>query len=169
MTAVDVMRTERHKLLWSRLDKGLPGGLHRPKKAGDIGWDLEAMRDVMIRPMESVDVPVNARVQLPPDVYADVRNRSSMGRRGLYVDQNLIDNGYRGPLFVLVRNMALPPPPRTGTIELNNRTVVIKAGERIAQLVFHKAYPVWELEVEEIDVGTERGESGFGSTNGATA
>ena len=169
MTAFDEFRTQRHKLEWARLDKTLPGGIHRPQKPGDIGWDLEAMEDVLIRPMESVDIPVNARIHLPPDMYADLRNRSSMARRGLYVDHGLIDNGYRGPLYVFVRNMALPPHSYEASSEYNDRTVLVRAGERIAQLVFHKAVPVWDLEVDEIDIDTVRGETGFGSTNGGGA
>jgi dUTP pyrophosphatase len=166
VSSIDRTRARRNCLRWARIDPDLPPGLHQPKKQGDIGWDLEAMEDVVIGPMQSADVPVNAQIQLPEGFYADVRNRSSMARRGLYVDQNLIDNGYRGRLFVFIRNMRLPIT--VGAYQQvrgnGNQDITIRAGERIAQLVFHHAKPVWEMEVEEIDMTTERGGTGFGST-----
>lgn len=174
MSSIDRTRSKRTAMRWARIDPDLPGGLHRPKKHGDIGWDLEAMEDVVIGPMQSADVPVNAQIQLPEGFYADVRNRSSMARRGLYVDQNLIDTGYRGPLFVFIRNMQMPERWNLDGVQIYGPagcgkppaepTVTIKAGERIAQLVFHHAKPIWDMEVEEIDVSTERGGTGFGST-----
>lgn len=179
----DQLKAGRHRLRWARVQSDLPAGIHRPKLPGDVGWDLECMKDVIIPPMGVVDVPVNARLWLPDDVYADIRNRSSMGRRGLYVEHNLIDTGYRGPIFVLIRNMAMPSG-RWGYFNKDGElvqstyqaivfaentpwdtsTVRLRAGERIGQLVFHRHTPVWLSEVEEIPLDSERAEAGFGST-----
>lgn len=157
------------KLCWNRIDPNLPPGIHLPKRKGDVGYDLEAMEDIVIPPMAHCDVPVNAEIQLPSNMWASIRNRSSMGRRGLYVDQNVIDNGYRGPVFVLIRNMRLPGfcigdggriEPEDGGFE----SIKIAAGERIGQLVFHSMTMVHLDEVEEIERDTERGPNGFGST-----
>lgn len=165
MSAVDKMSAMRNRIVFEPIDDSLPGGVHIPKKEGDVGWDLEAMEDVTIGPMLSADVPVNAKLQLPRGIYADIRNRSSMARRGLYVDQNVIDTGYRGPLFVFIRNMQLPDHG-TGLIggaRVADRRVTIKAGERIAQLIFHKVHPCW-MQKGIVDPNSERGDTGFGST-----
>jgi dUTPase len=195
-TVIDVTQDEETKILAAPLDPGLPLGLAAPQKEGDVGWDLVAAVDVVIGPGDAMDVPVNLRMQLPTGWYADIRNRSSMARRGLYVDQNLVDGGYRGPLFVFIRNMALPQmraipdAQMAAMINGSSRIVVpgqedapyegpnvlrlpghldpgaveIKAGERIAQLVFHRADAAWVEPALEIDMDTERGEAGFGST-----
>lgn len=169
MSSIDLSRRASSKIQVARVNSDLPLGLHAPKKDGDIGWDLEAMETVVIGPMQSMDVPVNARIALPENYYADIRNRSSMARRGLYVDQNLIDTGYRGRLFVFIRNMQLPRYCVSAWggdpyIDEHVGKIKIEAGERIAQLVFHKLAPVWTIEVDVIDTLTERGEDGFGST-----
>lgn len=164
------MHQKRNLLRVAPIDKTKPIGIHAPQLEGDVGWDLEAMEDVTIPPMQALDVPVNAKAELPIGVWALIHNRSSMGRkRNLYVDMNVIDNGYRGPLFVQIRNMNLPIKIGAyGQIRArmhdDDQSVTIKAGERIGQLVFYRAAPVWVKIVPEIDEQTERGPSGFGST-----
>lgn len=167
MSSVDALRSNRTLLQWCRVDPALPAGIHAPKMLGDVGWDLEAMETVEIPPMESRDVPVNARLSLPPDMWAEVRARSSIARKGLQVDAGTIDNGYRGPLFALIRNMAMPFVLDSNKRILDTRfenTVVIHAGERIAQLVFYRMTHVWAREIPHVDADTMRGVAGFGST-----
>lgn len=155
-------------LRWAPVDPDKPGGLHHPKLAGDVGWDLECMDDVTIPPMGCVDVAVNAQIHLPEGHYADIRNRSSMSRRGLYVDQNVIDNGYRGPLFVFIRNMQMPTLVHSTWSDRTRYTkgpaITLHAGERIAQLVFRRMVDMRAERVGEVVQDTERGSAGFGST-----
>jgi dUTPase len=80
----------------------------------------------------------------------------------------VIDNGYRGRLFVVLRNMQLPKRDfdlkvKMGSWVERNMTK-IEAGERVAQMVFYQDVPIWMTEIEEIDEGTSRGAAGFGST-----
>lgn len=161
-------RRSRHdrRVEWARLDPNEPGGIHLPKREGDVGWDLEAMCDMTISPMTAVDVPVNARVALPDGIWAEIRARSSIARQNLYVESGIIDPGYRGALFVLVRNMQLPSKRYehyTGSYHEQNN-VTIQKGERIGQLIFHLVAAVWTIEVAQVDTTTERAEAGFGST-----
>lgn len=151
MNSNDRLHSGRNRITWSRVKPDLPAGIHEPKLVGDIGWDVEAMNAVTIRPGECANVGINCRLALPEGFYADIRNRSSMSRRGLYVDQNLIDTGYRGELFIFLRNM-------------KDAGITIIAGERIAQLVFHRVHPVWLDEIEDVPITTDRGARGFGST-----
>jgi dUTP pyrophosphatase len=145
----------------ARIDADKPLGIHSPKLPGDVGFDLVAMETVTLRAFQSHDVPVNARLEIPEGVWAEIRARSSIVRRGLQVEAGVIDNGYRGPLFVLVRNMQIPTASPAG----RNQNVVINEGERVGQLVLHRIVPSSLQEVPEIDVqGTRRGGNGFGST-----
>jgi dUTPase len=92
-----------------------------------------------------------------------------MARRNLYVDQNLVDTGYRGPMFVFIRNMNLPSMFTSASgikvepAEIDPGTVTIRRGERIAQLVFHRLLGV-EVRMGPVGIDTARGEDGFGST-----
>lgn len=151
---------------WTKINPKGPG-LHLPKRDGDVGYDLEASSRVTIPPGKAMDVPTNVRLQLPSTLWAEIRARSSIARRGLQVDAGTIDSGYRGPLYALVRNMAFPEPDEfLDDYEMwyIGHTIVIEPGERIAQVVFHPVVWTEALEVDEIAVDTERGEGGFGST-----
>lgn len=160
---------------WQRIDPNGPG-LHEPKLEGDVGWDLEASKDVSIQPGQAVDVPTNIRLELPPYIWAEIRARSSIARRGLQVDSGTIDNGYRGPLFALVRNMTTVRPADLVNLDGNafdidaadrwstENTIQISAGERVAQVVFHVVVNPAGEEVDVIDLDSDRGEAGFGST-----
>jgi len=158
MSATDKLRQQRTHLQWARIDPDGPG-LHTPKRADDIGWDLEAATDYHILPGQQVDIETNIRLELPSDVWAEVRARSSIAKRHLQVEAGTIDPGYRGPIYALLRNIRVADGA-LGGLEVET----IRAGERVAQIVFHKVCPVWATEVEEINLASDRGEGGFGST-----
>lgn len=142
---------------WSRIDTTLAPGIHEPKHDGDVGWDLVAMKTVIITPGAVEEIPINARIELPKGHWGEIRARSSIAKRGLQVDAGTIDNGYRGPLFVITRSMIKSVPGKKMAIR-------IEQGERVGQLVFHKIFPMTMEEVESIELETTRGENGFGST-----
>jgi len=185
MSSIDRLKTSRRRVRWAKLDPDNDAFLHEPKRHGDVGWDLEASETVTIEPGQAIDVPTNVRIELPEDVWAEIRARSSIARRGLQVDAGTIDPGYRGPLFALVRNMTQPKPnelfqywTEAGSHRVGfrpfrfymdwkeNRSVTIEKGERVAQVVFHRVTPVWleEVPTDALDFNTHRGEGGFGST-----
>lgn len=158
---------------FARIDPNGPT-LHRPKREGDVGWDLEAAKDIEIKPGESVDVPTNIKLELPDGVWATIRARSSVIRRGLQVEAGVIDTGYRGPLFVLTRNLKTLQPRDIMWGEvlhvswlrewMKNHTVVIKKGERIGQVIFHRTTEIQATETDAVADDTQRGAAGFGST-----
>lgn len=156
-------------LEWTKIDESLPGELHSPKLNGDVGWDLAASTDTLIHPGAAVDVPINVAVALPHGYWGEIRARSSIARRGLQVDAGTLDNGYRGPLYALVRNMATPNfdvlQDSSAYADWKFEAgVVINAGERVAQLVLHPIMPAIGQQVSKIRTDTMRGTDGFGST-----
>lgn len=160
---MSTLNPERLRFRWARVRPELPPGIHEPKHKGDCGWDLSAMEDVIIRPTTTVDVPINCRLELPSGYWAEMKPRSSIAKRGLQLDAGIIDEGYRGPLYVICRNTHLPEDPHMRRVDIN--TIEIKAGERIGQLIFHRLHELWSEEVDWIDVSaTSRGEAAFGST-----
>ena len=80
-----------------------------------------------------------------------IRDRSSVASKmGCFVKAGIIDNGYRGEIFVLIFNSTTLP-------------VTVKKGAKIAQMILTPVYTVEVVEVEELDE-TSRGTGGFGST-----
>ena len=135
---------------------------------GDAGADLSVVEGGKLLPGEARDFPVGLAVEPPLGYWFLIHGRSStLRKRGLFVNPGIIDNGYRGPLFVYVRNdnggffgrllAAIPGLRRLAP------TVEIVAGDRLAQMILLPyAQPVIH-EVAELG-DSHRGESGFGST-----
>lgn len=118
---------------------------------GDAGADLAVVEGAMLAPGEAKDLPVGIAVECPVGFWFDIRPRSStLRRRGLYVHPGLIDGGYRGPLFIYVRNDS-------------GGWVRVEKGERLAQMVF---LPLVRPEAQVVDEleASDRGDGGFGST-----
>ncbi len=125
-----------------------------PVKAtvGAAGYDLKALCDVTLPVGEIVKVPTGVRLRIPPDCEGQVRSRSGLASQGIIVvnSPGTIDSDYRGEVCVLLQS--------------TKRTYEIKAGDRIAQLVFQRLPKVSFEVVEALEIDTVRGMSGFGST-----
>lgn len=118
---------------------------------GDAGWDLYTSQDSVVEPGRTALVSTNIHMALPAGYWAQIISRSSTPRKyeGVTVVEAVIDNGYRGELFIQVAN--------TG-----HKTHTIEKGSRIAQLVLHEIHRVkW---VQQVLPKSQRGNSGFGST-----
>jgi dUTP pyrophosphatase len=119
------------------------------------GFDLMADIDepVTLNPLERAAVPAGIAVEIAPGFEGQVRPRSGRAlAEGLALvnSPGTIDADYRGEIKVLVINLGQNP-------------IVIKAGERIAQLVIA---PVARAQLIEVDCIAEsgRGGGGFGHT-----
>ena len=153
-----------------------------PARAGDAGIDLVACETVVLAPGQRAAVSAGIRIALPDGIEGQVRPRSGRAmREGLTVANapGTIDPGYRGPVKVLLLNAApaleaadLDGDPATLAERLRaglaRRTVRVKVGERIAQLVFARFERPIVRQVVEVPRETERGEGGFGSTGTGT-
>jgi dUTP pyrophosphatase len=88
---------------------------------------------------------------VPKDCYARIAPRSGLAfKYGIQVGAGVVDSDYTGEIKVLQFNH--------GAYDFT-----IKAGDRIAQLIFERIFTNELEEVEEL-VKTERGAGGFGST-----
>lgn len=114
--------------------------------------DLAVAEAFTLRAGESRDIPTGLKIELPPGVWGRITGRSSSLRKhGLFINEGVIDQGYRGELFVYVTN-------RNGELEYS-----VEAGTRLAQLILA---PVLRASVVEVDSvsPSDRGDRGFGST-----
>lgn len=143
------------RLKVKRLD-GLIGSVPMlPTRAhsDDAGFDLYVSDDRIINPGEFVDIPTGIAVEIPSDCWGMLAGRSStLRKRGLLVNQGIIDPGYRGELFAGVWNL--------GTEE-----VYVRTGERLAQLILmpNVTAQFQVVAMQELSEH-ERGEKGFGSS-----
>ena len=136
----------------------LPGNdLPLPQRAtpGSSGVDLRAClaSPVTLAPGARALIPTGFAMALPEGYEAQVRPRSGLAAQAGVTMLNTpgtIDADYRGEVRVLAVN-------------LGQDDVVIRRGDRIAQMVI-KRVPASELvEVDELPA-SERGEKGFGSS-----
>lgn len=84
--------------------------------------------------------------ECPENVYLDLRLRSSVGKKFRLASSGLIDADYRDEILIPIQNMTLDK-------------IIIKPGERIAQLIATPFISISGLERKGVRTG------GFGSTN----
>ncbi len=142
-----------------RLDSDLP----LPSRAhhGDAGVDLFSALDVELAPGQRALVPTGIAVAIPVGMVGLVHPRSGLASRvGLSIVNapGTIDAGYRGEIKVALINL----DPRT--------PIVLRRGDRIAQLVVQRVELLDLIEVASFDeaglADTSRGGSGHGSSGG---
>jgi len=142
------------------------GKLPSKVRQTDAGFDLYATEDIYLLPGQSGKTPLNIRLKLPPNTYAEITTKSGLGSRGHSVRAGIIDEEYRGIIHVIHSNVNLILGlDKDGLPLMNTEPLVIKKGEKIAQLIMHPYSNLFFIkEVEELDTNTSRGEGGFGST-----
>jgi dUTP pyrophosphatase len=138
-------------LLVKRLDPSLP--LPAYARAGDAGLDLHAAHDVTLEPGARALACTGLAVAIPFGFAGLVLPRSGLARaQGVTVlnAPGLVDAGYRGEVKVLLVNHG-------------GERVILRRGERVAQLVIQRVEGAEVIEVAELPE-SERGQGGFGST-----
>ena len=122
----------------------------------DAGADLRSTVDVTLSPGERAMVPTGIAIALPDGYAAFVHPRSGLAiKHGLSMvnTPGTIDAGYRGEIAVLLINHD------------RNEPIVIRRGDRMAQLVVQQVEHARFVEVVELPESV-RGSGGFGSTGG---
>jgi dUTP pyrophosphatase len=132
-------------------------GLPLPKYMSDhaAGMDLySAVEKEMIIPSgEWKLVPTGLQIALPEGYEAQVRPRSGLAlKQGVSVlnTPGTVDADYRGEVGVILMNHS-------------KQDLVIRRGDRIAQMIINKIERIEFQEVTELP-GSDRGAGGFGST-----
>lgn len=118
---------------------------------GDAGYDLYATHNQMLAPMERALFKTNIALEIPSCHYGQICDRSGNAyKKGLHVLAGIIDETYRGDVGVVLINLGQIP-------------VIIKEGDKIAQIIFKRYEKVQFYQGELTD--SERGEKGYGSSD----
>jgi dCTP deaminase len=88
-------------------------------------YDLRAGTDVSLPTGQCTLVPSLEHVEIPADLAATLRCRSSYARRGLLLGGGFVDPGFRGQLTLCLAN-------------LGDSQVSLAAGDRIVQMILHE-------------------------------
>tara|TARA_B100001939_G_scaffold341126_1_gene350300 strand:+ start:430 stop:852 length:423 start_codon:yes stop_codon:yes gene_type:complete len=124
-----------------------------PQRAhdSDAGMDVYTIEDIRIPARSDVLTGLGLACKFPKGHALLVYNKSGRATK-LKLDKGaeVIDAGYRGEIHVHLFNHS-------------DNNVVIRKGEKLAQMIL---VPIWSgqpVEVDELDE-TERGDGGFGSS-----
>jgi dUTP pyrophosphatase len=125
---------------------------------GDAGADLHAAEAVELAPGARRTVGTGVSIALPDGFVGFVVPRSGLAaKHGITIvnSPGTVDAGYRGEIRVTLLNTDL------------SAAYSIAVGDRIAQLIVQPVIRARFIQVERLP-GSERGESGFGSTGYST-
>ena len=113
----------------------------------DAGYDLYASEDVLLWGNRPKKVSTDIFMALPTNTVGDIRPRSSLNAKGVYVAYGTVDSGYRGEIKVV----------------MSASFYKVHKGDKIAQLVVLPLAKTAPEVVTELPP-SDRGEGGFGST-----
>ncbi len=134
--------------------------------ATDAGWDLYATEDITIYPGQVMKHPLNIRLQLPPNTWAEITSKSGLGARGLMVYAGVIDQSYRGIPHVVFTNLwIIDQIDEQGFPLMRTSPIIVKKGEKLAQLIMNPySENFFMTQVDKVETDTDRGAGGFGSS-----
>lgn len=131
----------------------LDEGAYAPVRAHktDAGLDLKAMHNARVPGRGSAVIRTGTHVQLPEKTAGLLVSKSGLNVNHGIESTGLIDEAYRGEILVKLYNHS-------------PESYQVQAGDKISQLV---VIPVCCDDVEivnSLDMDTDRGENGFGSS-----
>lgn len=115
------------------------------------GLDLYLPNDWFISPNTSASVNTKICFKIPHGHYARILEKSS-NYNCFSVKAGVIDEDYRGPIYIAVHNY-------------KHVTLALKKGQALAQIVFQPYLNVMPMRVKHISKETPRGTGCFGSTS----
>lgn len=102
-----------------------PIDLSEPENVENMYEQIEIKDTYNFRPNEVIFVILNEKINLPKNIVAHIRPRTSLSRLGIIINMQHINAGYNGVLNIAMYN-------------LSPNTYKIKPGMRIGQVVFEE-------------------------------
>ena len=134
----------------------------------DAGYDLFSTQYETIEPFQRKLISTGINIEIPDGFYGRIAPRSGLAcKKGIDVMAGVIDSGYRGEIKVLLINLNLEgynfKPSAFEAMFGSMNKLDIKPGDRIAQLIIERCYPVEWKKMKTLDTSA-RGQDGFGSS-----
>lgn len=128
-------------------------GAYPPVRAHDTdaGLDLRAREDTIVPARGSAVIGTGTHIELPPGCCGLLVSKSGLNTKKDITSTGLVDEPYRGEIFVKLYNHG-------------NRNYEVKAGDKVSQLVVIPVRYEPVRFVDKINMDTDRGCNGFGST-----
>lgn len=121
--------------------------------ATDAGLDIYALEDTLVTSTHASLIKTGIAIDILPGFEGSIRPRSGKtAKTNLRVQLGTVDAGYNGEIKVI-------------TDALGNSSYMVQKGEKIAQLVISPIVTPSLRIVEDFESDSERGDSGFGSTD----
>lgn len=118
------------------------------KHYNDTGADIYMLEEGCVKPNETKVIPLGFGIDLPDGYNAHIQTRTSMAKKGLFIQQCAIDAGYKGQIHMIVTNLGYEP-------------ICWNKGDRLGYIeVMPCVYADYVT-----DLGEERKDGAFGSTN----
>lgn len=131
----------------------LEDGAYMPERGHetDAGIDLKAMHGQRVMPHSSAVFHTGVHVELPKGTAGLLVSKSGLNVKKDIVSTGLIDEAYRGEIVVKLYNHG-------------EENYMVMAGDKITNLLIVPVVHVPIEIVEHLDMDTDRGTDGFGST-----
>ena len=124
---------------------------HR-KRTTDVGHDLYSVEEATIPAHCVVGVKTGLQLSAPEGFYYTIEGRSGLFLKGITPFRGIIDATYCGEVVVVLMNAS-------------NEDYKVEVGDRIGQIILHKAYNFDITVVNEFSPDYDlRGEAGWGSS-----
>jgi len=104
---------------------------------GPAGYDVRVAEKLVLLPGQFVLASTVERFNMPGAVLAVVHDKSTWARRGLFVQNTVIEPGWRGFLTLEITYHGPPRLPDRGQTP-PAVPIYVEAGSGIAQIVFHQ-------------------------------
>jgi dUTP pyrophosphatase len=122
-------------------------------RESDAGWDIRCPFDTILQPQSMALIDFGIRIEIADGYEIQARSRSGVATKYqtmMALGVGTIDSGYRGSIRCPMYNFGDSP-------------IQFKRGNRIAQLVIKKTENI-KLAEGNVNMNTDRGENGFGSS-----
>ena len=122
-----------------------------PFYLGDAGYDVYSTINLTLEPLDRMNIPLGLALEFDASHICLVQGKSGIAHNlGLDTIGNIIDSSYRGEIHVQI-------------INVSNKSVLLKKGMKIAQLIFVR---VNTPEIKFVDdlIPSDRGIKCFGSS-----
>lgn len=153
-----------------RWHKTCPEAIIPTKRSEDAGFDIYTIKEKILLPHETELFPTGLQAAATPGWWLVAKDRGSTGSRGIQTGSGIIDNGFRGEIWIVLTNINDFPivfDSRAEKISIKEDRVLVygKSYEKVMYYPISKAIaqiiPIPQPEVNSYEVDDEEWEQNY--------